>query len=128
MRARGSCEREEELLALGVAEALEDRVLEGRGLEGALLARDEQLVEQRQRGALVVDARGQHPAQHRAVEVQLLEAVAREGARARLLDERLERELHDVRQHAAHRRPVVRAAAQEGRAREGDLARKHALQ
>ena len=34
---------------------------------GAVLARDENLVEQRQDGALVVDAGGQHPAQHAAV-------------------------------------------------------------
>ena len=80
----GSAEREEELLAFALAEALEDGVLDGGDLDAALLARDEHLVEQREHVALLVDARGEHPAQHRAVHLQLLEAAAPERREARL--------------------------------------------
>ena len=79
-----SAEREEELLALALAEALEDGVVDGGDVDAALLARGERLVEEREHVAVVVDAGGQHPAQHRAVELQLLEAAAAVRRQARL--------------------------------------------
>ena len=79
-----SREREEEALALRVAERLEHGVVDGDAVEAALLRRDEDLVEQREDGALVVDAAGEHPAQHAAVDLHLLEAVARVGRQPHL--------------------------------------------
>mmetsp|Transcript_35815 Transcript_35815/g.82049 ORF Transcript_35815/g.82049 Transcript_35815/m.82049 type:complete len:266 (-) Transcript_35815:416-1213(-) len=112
-----------QLLALGVAQPLEHRVLQRHAVEAALLAGDEDLVEQREHVGLLLDARRQHPPHHAAVEVELLEALAAEGAHARLLEESLQRELDDVRQHAGDRDLVMAT-----RAAEGDLARKHSLQ
>ena len=62
-------------------------MVERGAVEAALLARDHRLVEERAHRLVVVDGGGEDPAQHRAVELHLLEPRAAEGAEADLLDE-----------------------------------------
>ena len=122
-----SCERSyRKRLAFGLAKLFHSAVLNGNRVEAALLARDKRFVKQREHRAFIVHAWWQDPSQHRAIDLQLLEAGARKSIQPHLFNQCFQRELGHVREHASHRWLPAARDAEEACA-EGDLAREHAL-